>query len=95
MGNSNKSDTKAKPGKKTDSGEENFRFLVLHNDDHHTFDYVIECLVKICGHSSIQAEQCTYMVHYKGSCDILKGTYVYLAPYYKAMAEKELIVSIE
>ncbi len=70
-------------------------FLVLHNDDYHTFEYVIRCLIDICGHDSLQAEQCTYMVHFKGSCDVLKGSFRYLVPYCKAMAKKELKVTIE
>ncbi len=95
MENRNKSTTKARPGKKEKTDKENLHFLVLHNDDFHTFDYVIECLIEVCNHNSIQAEQCTYVVHYKGSCDILKGSFKELVPYYRAMANKKLTVSIE
>ena len=38
--------------------------IILYNDDVNTFDHVIECLVKICEHTYIQAEQCAYIVHY-------------------------------
>ena len=34
--------------------------LVLYNDDFNTFDFVIECLIDICGHTMDQATQCTY-----------------------------------
>lgn len=95
MENRNRLVTKERPGKKQDTGEGKMNFLVLHNDDYHTFEYVIKCLVEICGHDSHQAEQCTYLVHFKGSCDILKGSVHHLVPYYKAMAEKELTVTIE
>ena len=37
--------------------------LVLWNDDVNTFDFVIECLIEICGHTLEQAEQCTILVH--------------------------------
>ena len=47
--------------------------LVLHNDDYNTFDFVIKCLVEICDHDSIQAEQCAYIVHYHGKCDVMHG----------------------
>lgn len=47
--------------------------LVLYNDDHNTFDYVIKCLVEICDHTPIQAEQCAYIVHFNGKCDVLHG----------------------
>ena len=40
--------------------------LVLHNDDVHTFDYVIKSLVDICRISYAQAEQCTILVHCHG-----------------------------
>lgn len=47
--------------------------IVLHNDDFNTFQWVITCLVKICGHDHHQAEQCSYIVHYKGKCDVKYG----------------------
>jgi ATP-dependent Clp protease adaptor protein ClpS len=87
--------TRNKPGSKSDTGEGNMHFLVLHNDDVHTFEYVIECLMEICGHDAMQAEQCTYLVHFKGNCDVLRGGYSRLKPYRKAMSEKELKVTID
>ena len=47
--------------------------LILHNDDHNTFDHVIEALVEICGHDPVQAEQCALIAHHKGSCEIKSG----------------------
>ena len=47
--------------------------LFLINDDYNTFDHVIDCLVVICDHDPIQAEQCAVLVHYKGSCEIAIG----------------------
>ena len=38
----------------------NNNFLTLHNDDVHTFDYVIETLMDVCEHDMVQAEQCAY-----------------------------------
>ena len=40
--------------------------LVVFNDDVNTFDHVIESLIKVCRHDSIQAEQCTLIIHYNG-----------------------------
>ena len=48
-------------------------FLVLYNDDIHTFEYVIDSLIEVCNHDEIQAEQCTMIVHYKGQCEVKKG----------------------
>lgn len=47
--------------------------LVLYNDEVNTFDHVIKSLVEICGHDSVQAEQCAMIVHLKGSCEIKFG----------------------
>jgi ATP-dependent Clp protease adaptor protein ClpS len=48
--------------------------LILYNDDVNTFDHVIKSLVEVCGHDSVQAEQCALIVHFKGSCDIKIGS---------------------
>jgi ATP-dependent Clp protease adaptor protein ClpS len=53
--------------------------LIVYNDDVNTFDYVIESLIKICKHDSIQAEQCTMLIHYKGKCDVKSGEFEKLA----------------
>jgi ATP-dependent Clp protease adaptor protein ClpS len=71
------------------------RFLVLHNDDVHTFDYVIETLINVCELEPVQAEQCTYLVHFKGKCDVKKGDYIFLRPYKQALIEKGLEATID
>ena len=71
------------------------KFLILYNDEVHSFDFVIESLIKICELDELQAEQCTYLVHYKGKCDIKKGSLDYLKPYKKALIDKGLAVTIE
>lgn len=48
--------------------------LILHNDDYNTFDWVIETLMDVCGHSAEQAEQCAYIVHFKGKCQVKNGS---------------------
>ena len=47
--------------------------LYLINDEYNTFDHVINCLVAICEHDELQAEQCAFLTHYKGSCEIAIG----------------------
>jgi len=68
--------------------------LILHNDDVHDFEYVIESLIDVCDHEPVQAEQCTYLVHYRGSCDVKKGKYDQLKSMYDRLIERELTVSI-
>jgi ATP-dependent Clp protease adaptor protein ClpS len=62
------------------TGEDEVRDLMVYNDDFNTFDHVIETLVKVCKHDVHQAEQCTYLIHYKGKCSVKKGYYDYLKP---------------
>lgn len=47
--------------------------IVLFNDEVNTFDWVIQSLVDVCGHSSTQAEQCAWIVHMKGKYGVLSG----------------------
>lgn len=68
--------------------------LILHNDDIHDFMYVIDSLIEVCEHDSVQAEQCTYLVHYRGKCDVKTGKYNQLKEMYNMLLEKGLIVSL-
>ncbi len=47
--------------------------IVLFNDDYNSFDWVIKCLVEVCDHTAIQAEQCAWIVHYNGKYTIKSG----------------------
>ncbi len=49
--------------------------IILFNDEVHTFEFVINSLIDVCDHTSEQAEQCTYLVHYKGKCAVKTGEY--------------------
>ena len=53
--------------------ESDYRYLILHNDEVNTFEFVMETLVEVCKHSSNQAEQCAMIAHYKGKCEVLTG----------------------
>lgn len=69
--------------------------LILYNDDYNTFDWVIECLIDLCEHSSEQAEQCALLVHFKGKCQIKNGSYNTLKPICDAMLERGLSAKVE
>jgi len=69
--------------------------LIIFNDDVNTFDFVIECLIKVCDHDPVQAEQCTYIIHYKGKCSVKTGAYQKLEPMCKALFDKGLTVEIQ
>lgn len=69
--------------------------LVLYNDDVNTFDFVIECLMIFCGHTPEQAEQCTFLVHYKGKCSVKVGSYEELKPICEGFLDHGLSAKIE
>lgn len=71
------------------------RQIILYNDDFNTFDTVINSLIKVCKHGVQQAEQCTYLVHYKGKCAVKKGPYNVLEPMCNALLERGLTAEIE
>lgn len=74
---------------------EEYRWLILHNDNVNTFDYVIETLCEVCHHDELQAEQCAVITHFKGKCDIKKGPIEELLPIKDVLIEKELSVTID
>lgn len=69
--------------------------IVLYNDDHNTFDFVIECLCKYCKHDLLQAEQCTIIIHHNGKCGVKNGSYKDLKPICETLLEKGLSAKIE
>lgn len=84
------------PGKR-ESGQgqpEKKSVLVLHNDDIHTFEYVMESLEELCDHSSVQAEQCAMITHYKGQCEIMVGDYITLSKIKKTLVSRGLHVTL-
>lgn len=70
-------------------------YLTLHNDDVNTFDHVIDSLCEICDHNEIQAEQCALITHFKGKCDIKKGSAEELAHIKEQLTNRQLSVTIE
>lgn len=73
----------------------NDNFLILHNDDIHSFDYVTLALIEVCGHSYEQASQCTLIAHHKGKCDVKKGRHRVLRPLKDALVERKLNATID
>lgn len=74
---------------------DNKKALILYNDEVNTFDFVIESLIKICRHDAIQAEQCTYLVHFAGRCAVKTGSFKELKPLCEALLDRGLSASIE
>lgn len=69
--------------------------LIIYNDDVNTFEFVIESIIKICEHSSIQAEQCTWIIHHNGKCSVKRGGIDKLLPMAEAFLERGISAVIE
>jgi len=87
---------KEKTKKELSSSTENSEIheIILYNDDINTFDHVIDCLISICDHTPLQAEQCTLIVHYKGKCSVKSGTLFDLKPRLKKLTAADLTAEI-
>ena len=68
--------------------------IVLFNDDVNTFDHVVETLVRVCGNTLEQAEQCSIIVHYKGKCTVKTGSYEELKPRCTQLLQADLSAEI-
>jgi ATP-dependent Clp protease adaptor protein ClpS len=68
--------------------------IVLFNDDVNTFDHVVETLIRVCGHTLEQAEQCSIIVHYKGKCTVKTGSYEELKPRCTQLLQADLSAEI-
>ena len=69
--------------------------LVVWNDEVNTFEWVIETLMDVCKHSYEQAEQCAYIVHFKGKYAVKNGTYDELKPMCDAITERGIGATVE
>jgi ATP-dependent Clp protease adaptor protein ClpS len=79
----------------TDVIEQELHNLIVWNDDVNTFDWVIESLVDICGHDSLQAEQCAMIVHFKGKCGVKRGSFNDLRPQAEALIDRGIQATID
>jgi ATP-dependent Clp protease adaptor protein ClpS len=69
--------------------------LIVWNDEVNTFQWVIEALMEVCGHSYEQAEQCSYIIHFQGKYAVKKGTYDDLKPMCDAITDRGIGATVE
>jgi len=69
--------------------------LVVYNDDVNTFDWVIQCLIEVCGHSFEQSEQLSLLIHFKGKATVKTAPFDDLRPLKDALVERGLSAVIE
>jgi len=69
--------------------------LILHNDSENSYLYVMACLVKVCGHDSVRAEQCALITHNVGKCQIKSGDFLNMFEMKAELQELSLKVELE
>ena len=69
--------------------------LIVWNDEVNTFEWVIEALMEICGHSAEQAEQCAIIIDSKGKYAVKEGSYDSLKPMCDAITDRGIGATIE
>lgn len=69
--------------------------LILFNDDRHSFAYVVACLIRFCGHSPDQAEQCALVTDLAGQCTIKHGCWAQIETMKEFLEGAELTVKME
>ena len=69
--------------------------LIVYNDDHNTFDWVIQCFIEILNHSLEQAEQLSMLIHFKGKATVKTAPLRVLQPMKDALLDRGLNAVIE
>jgi ATP-dependent Clp protease adaptor protein ClpS len=69
--------------------------LIVWNDEVNTFEWVIDTLMEICGHSHEQAEQCAYIIHFQGKYAVKNGSYDELKPKCDAITDRGIGATVE
>ncbi|MEM7659635.1 MAG: ATP-dependent Clp protease adaptor ClpS [Bacteroidota bacterium] len=69
--------------------------LIVWNDEVNTFDWVIQSLVEVCGHTTDQAEQCAWIIHYKGKYIVKRGPTDKLKEMRRSLVDRGIGATIE
>jgi len=69
--------------------------LVVYNDDHNTFDWVIQCFMEILGHTFEQSEQLALIIHFKGKATVKTAPLSELKPLKDGLTDRGLSAVIE
>jgi ATP-dependent Clp protease adaptor protein ClpS len=69
--------------------------LIVHNDEHNTFDWVIKCFTEVLRHTTEQAEQLSMIIHFKGRATVKTASFNTLRPFKDALVDRGLSAVIE
>lgn len=78
-----------------DIGTDVLSYLIVFNDDHNSFDWVIKCFMEVLRHGPEQAEQLAIIIHNRGKATVKTGAKDELLPLKEALTERGLSVVIE
>ncbi|MCB9283197.1 MAG: ATP-dependent Clp protease adaptor ClpS [Lewinellaceae bacterium] len=77
----------------TDTGDPSQ--LVVYNDDHNSFDWVIQCFMEVLNHTFEQSEQLALIIHFKGKATVKTAPMEELKPKKDALVDRGLSAVIE
>lgn len=69
--------------------------LVVWNDEVNTFQWVIDTLIEVCGHTPEQAEQSAMIIHTKGKYAVKEGAYNVLKMMRDTIVERGINATVE
>jgi len=69
--------------------------LIIWNDEVNTFEWVIDTLIDVCGHTPEQAEQSAMIIHTKGKYAVKEGSYDILKPLCDTITERGIGATVE
>lgn len=69
--------------------------LIVYNDDHNTFQWVVQCFQEVLNHPLEQAEQLSLIIHFKGKATVKTAPKNVLKPKKDALVDRGLSAVIE
>ena len=69
--------------------------IIVWNDEVNTFEWVIETLIEVCGHTEEQAEQCAMLIHTRGKYAVKNGSYPKLKPQCDSITDRGINATLE
>jgi ATP-dependent Clp protease adaptor protein ClpS len=85
---------KASPKTKQTKTKRGLYEVIIHNDTVNTFDHVIDCLIDICGHNNLQAQQCALITHTRGCCSVFVDGFEMCTEISKLLTQQRLKTSV-
>lgn len=69
--------------------------IVVFNDEHNTFDWVVLCFMEVLGHTYIQSDQLALIIHNNGKATVKSGSKDELQPLKDGLVDRGLSAVLE